>query len=110
MSTEIPQGAEPNESLLDALCEEYFERHRLSDQQKRILRLYLDGACDKEIAHQLGCAHATVVEHWRRIVAKTQADCKGGVIAKLIAFLRAHDRMQVLLLMVLLPSSCYCLA
>ena len=91
---ELEARRDGERSLLDAMLEEYFAHYRLSAQQKRVLRFYLRGACDKEIAASLGCAPATVIEHWRRIVEKTACAYKAGIVGNLIAFLREHEHMR----------------
>ncbi|HEY3496482.1 MAG TPA: LuxR C-terminal-related transcriptional regulator [Polyangiaceae bacterium] len=92
--TEGPAPHEPPLSLLDVALEDYFERHRLSAQQRRVLRLYLDGARNKAIAQSIGCSAATVGEHWRRILIKTSAPDRKSVLTNVMAFLRAHELLR----------------
>lgn len=89
-SRTIAQGT----SLIDVALDDYFERRRLSAQQRRVMWSHLSGRCDKEIASMLGCSAATIAEHWRRIIAKTDAGCRAGVIADLVGFLREHELLR----------------
>jgi DNA-binding NarL/FixJ family response regulator len=59
----------------------------LSEKQRAILRLYLDGANDKAIAAACGCSVPTVYEHWRRMAKKAGAAHKGDAIADFHRFL-----------------------
>jgi DNA-binding CsgD family transcriptional regulator len=52
-----------------------------------ILRFYLDGRNDKEIAGLCGCSEATVYEHWRRMAKKVGGSQKGDAIADFHRFL-----------------------
>jgi DNA-binding CsgD family transcriptional regulator len=66
---------------LEAVFTSYVADRVLSDNQQRILRLYLNGANDKEIASSCGCSEATVYEHWRRMAKKVGGFHKCDVIA-----------------------------
>ena len=66
---------------LETVLTSYVTDRVLSDTQQRILRLYLDGANDKEIASSAGIAEATVYEHWRRMAKKVGGFHKCDVIA-----------------------------
>jgi DNA-binding CsgD family transcriptional regulator len=59
----------------------------LSKQQLLILRMYLEGKNDKEIAQICGCSEATVYEHWRRMARKAGGSQKGDVISDFHRFL-----------------------
>jgi DNA-binding NarL/FixJ family response regulator len=77
-----PQGA-----LLESLVNAYAADRVLSKQQRMILRSYLDGRNDKEIARLCGCAEATVYEHWRRMAKKVGGAHKGDAIGDFHRFL-----------------------
>jgi DNA-binding CsgD family transcriptional regulator len=66
---------------------EYAADRVLSKQQLTILRFYLDGRNDKEIAQLCGCSEATVYEHWRRMARKVGGAHKGDAIADFHRFL-----------------------
>jgi DNA-binding NarL/FixJ family response regulator len=66
---------------LESLVEAYAVDRVLSKQQRMILRFYLDGRNDKEIAGLCGCSEATVYEHWRRMARKVGGAQKGDAIA-----------------------------
>lgn len=72
---------------LKALADAYAADRLLSNQQRMILRLYLDGRNDKAIAELCGCSEATVYEHWRRMAKKVGGAHKGDVIADFHRFL-----------------------
>ena len=69
--------------------EAYVESRGLSTKQRAILRLYLAGSNDKQIAEDCGCSVATVYEHWRRMAKKVGGAQKGDVIADFHRFLDA---------------------
>jgi DNA-binding CsgD family transcriptional regulator len=46
-----------------------------------VLRLYLEGNSDKEIADHCKCSVATVREHWRRLAKQADSSLKSDVIA-----------------------------
>lgn len=71
------------ESVIDA----YATDRVLSKQQRTILRLYLGGHNDKEIAGLCNCSEATVYEHWRRMARKVGGANKGDAIADFHRFL-----------------------
>jgi DNA-binding NarL/FixJ family response regulator len=66
---------------LETVLRSYVADRNLSDHQQRILRLYLEGANDKQIASQCACSEATVYEHWRRMAKKAGGFHKCDVIA-----------------------------
>jgi DNA-binding CsgD family transcriptional regulator len=66
---------------LETVLTSYVEDRVLSGHQQRILRLYLNGANDKEIAATCACSEATIYEHWRRMAKKAGGFHKADVIA-----------------------------
>jgi DNA-binding NarL/FixJ family response regulator len=75
---------------LDLALESYASVRALSKQQRLILRFYLSGENDKEIARALLCSQATVYEHWRRMGKKAGGAAKASVISDFHRFL-VHD-------------------
>jgi DNA-binding NarL/FixJ family response regulator len=73
--------------LLESLINAYATERVLSKQQQMILRFYLDGRNDKEIAQLCGCSEATVYEHWRRMAKKVGGAQKGDAIGDFHRFL-----------------------
>ncbi|HMG19897.1 MAG TPA: LuxR C-terminal-related transcriptional regulator, partial [Kofleriaceae bacterium] len=71
----------------EALITAYAADRVLSKQQRAILRFYLDGRNDKEIARLCGCSESTVYEHWRRMARKVGGANKGDAIADFHRFL-----------------------
>jgi DNA-binding NarL/FixJ family response regulator len=71
----------------EVLVNAYAVNRVLSKQQRIVLRLYLDGRNDKEIAKLCGCSEATVYEHWRRMAKKVGGSNKGDAIADFHRFL-----------------------
>jgi len=69
----------------------YVGRRALSAHQQRILRLYLRGANDKEIADQCACSEATVYEHWHRMARKAGGTHKCDAIADFHRFLKGTE-------------------
>ena len=69
----------------------YVAKRALSAHQQRILRLYLRGAHDKEIAGHCGCSEATVYEHWHRMARKAGGTQKCEVIADFHRFLKGTE-------------------
>jgi DNA-binding CsgD family transcriptional regulator len=59
----------------------------ISAQQLVILKSYLEGKNDKEIADICRCSGATVHEHWRRMAKKSGGSRKRDVIADFHRFL-----------------------
>lgn len=74
---------------LESVFTSYSSSRTLSKQQRMILRMYLDGMNDKEIAGACGCSEATVYEHWRRMARKAGGSQKGDVISDFHRFLAA---------------------
>jgi len=72
---------------LDVAFESYASVRALSKQQRLILRFYLSGENDKEIAQTLLCSEATVYEHWRRMGKKAGGVAKSTVISDFHRFL-----------------------
>jgi len=82
-----PQPAPPRTSHLESIFSSYSVDRVLSKQQRMILRMYLDGKSDKEIAQVCRCSEATVYEHWRRMAKKAGGSHKGDVISDFHRFL-----------------------
>jgi len=72
---------------LDSVFRSYSVIRVLSPQQQLILREYLNGKNDKEIAQTCRCAEATIYEHWRRMARKAGGSQKSDVIADFHRFL-----------------------
>jgi DNA-binding NarL/FixJ family response regulator len=72
---------------LEAAVASYASERVLSKQQRLILRQYLHGMNDKQIAELCGCSEATVYEHWRRMARKAGGNYKGDAIADFHRFL-----------------------
>jgi DNA-binding CsgD family transcriptional regulator len=72
---------------LGSALQVYSELRGLSGQQLLILRLYLNGQNDKEIAQALECAECTVYEHWRRMAKKAGGAHKDDVVTDFHRFL-----------------------
>jgi len=77
----------PRATHLEAIFSSYSVDRVLSKQQRMILRMYLDGMSDKEIAQVCHCSEATVYEHWRRMARKAGGSHKGDVISDFHRFL-----------------------
>ncbi|MGH9884478.1 MAG: LuxR C-terminal-related transcriptional regulator [bacterium] len=91
-STPMPRWPRPAHAVagathLESMFTSYSTGRVLSKQQRMILRLYLDGMNDKEIALTCGCSEATVYEHWRRMARKAGGSHKGDVISDFHRFL-----------------------
>jgi DNA-binding NarL/FixJ family response regulator len=82
-----PVPAQPRATHLESMFSSYSVDRVLSKQQKMILRMYLDGRSDKEIALICHCSEATVYEHWRRMARKAGGSHKGDVISDFHRFL-----------------------
>jgi DNA-binding NarL/FixJ family response regulator len=78
---DVPLGS------LGSILEAYTELRAFSERQQLILRLYLNGQNDKEIAQELQCSESTVYEHWRRMARKANGAHKGCVINDFHRFL-----------------------
>jgi DNA-binding NarL/FixJ family response regulator len=72
---------------LESVFRSYSVNRVLSAQQQLILRKYLNGKNDKEIAETCRCSEATVYEHWRRMARKAGGSQKSDVIADFHRFL-----------------------
>lgn len=72
---------------LESVFRSYSVDRVLSRQQQLILREYLNGKNDKEIALTCHCAEATIYEHWRRMAKKAGGSQKSDVIADFHRFL-----------------------
>jgi DNA-binding CsgD family transcriptional regulator len=90
-----PQSGERRESTerlswgshLDSVVASYATYRGISAQQLVVLKLYLQGKSDKEIADICQCSTATVYEHWRRMAKKLLATLKSDVVADFHRFL-----------------------
>jgi DNA-binding NarL/FixJ family response regulator len=82
-----PPPSAPRGAHLESVFSSYSVNRVLSKQQRMILRMYLDGMNDKEIAQACSCSEATVYEHWRRMARKAGGSHKGDVIADFHRFL-----------------------
>jgi DNA-binding NarL/FixJ family response regulator len=80
--------ATPRGGHLDSVFRSYSLERTLSQQQQLILREYLSGKNDKEIAQSCNCSEATIYEHWRRMAKKAGGSQKSDVIADFHRFLR----------------------
>lgn len=91
MSLESRADASPESKQrsthLESVFNTYSTERVLSKQQQMILRLYLSGMSDKEIAHTSNCSEATIYEHWRRMARKAGGSHKGDAIADFHRFL-----------------------
>jgi len=72
---------------LASLVSTYALQRAFSPQQVKVLRLYLAGKNDKEIAELCACSPATIYEHWQRMAKKGGAQHKADVIADFHRFL-----------------------
>jgi DNA-binding NarL/FixJ family response regulator len=72
---------------LESVFLSYSQGRVLSGQQQLILREYLNGKNDKEIALTCRCSEATIYEHWRRMARKAGGSQKSDVIADFHRFL-----------------------
>lgn len=72
---------------LESVLTSYAAHRGISGQQLVVLRLYLEGKNDKEIADLCSCSGATVYEHWRRMAKKSGGSLKSEVIADFHRFL-----------------------
>lgn len=75
---------------LESVFRSYSVDRVLSRQQQLILRKYLNGKNDKEIAETCRCSEATVYEHWRRMARKAGGSQKSDVIADFHRFLAGY--------------------
>jgi len=85
-----PNGATSGEgpgATLTSLVSAYAMWRAFSPQQEKVLRLYLSGKNDKEIADLSACSPATIYEHWRRMAKKAGALHKADVVADFHRFL-----------------------
>lgn len=75
---------------LDSVFRSYSVDRTLSRQQQLILKEYLSGKNDKEIAQTCNCSEATIYEHWRRMARKAGGSQKSDVIADFHRFLAGN--------------------
>jgi DNA-binding NarL/FixJ family response regulator len=73
---------------LESVLVSYAALRGISGQQFVVLKFYLQGKNDKEIADACQCSSATVYEHWRRMAKKSGGSLKkSDVIADFHRFL-----------------------
>ena len=72
---------------LESVLTSYSEHRGISSQQLVVLKGFLAGKNDKEIADECQCSVATIYEHWRRMAKKAGASLKSDVIADFHRFL-----------------------
>jgi DNA-binding NarL/FixJ family response regulator len=58
------------------------DKYGITDAEKKILRLLVEGEPKKKIAHELGISFYTVDTHLRNIYAKLQVHSQSGAVAK----------------------------
>lgn len=90
LGPDVRWAPRPPGARLEALIDAYTSDRVLSNQQQTILRHYLEGRNDKEIAELCGCSAATVYEHWRRMARKVGGAHKGDAIADFHRFLASE--------------------
>jgi len=78
--SDVKSATEANPGWANLLST-YSKFHSLSPKQNTVLRMYMEGKDDKEIAYLLGCGVTTVYEHWRRITRKVMVKYKREVLA-----------------------------
>jgi DNA-binding CsgD family transcriptional regulator len=87
-STQRPQKlSNAGGGLLESAVASYAAHRGIHGQQLTVLKLYLGGKNDKEIAEMCGCSTATIYEHWRRMAKKLGASLKSDVVADFHRFL-----------------------
>jgi DNA-binding CsgD family transcriptional regulator len=72
---------------LESVLISYAALRGIGGQQFVVLKFYLEGMNDKEIADVCQCSGATVYEHWRRMAKKAGGSLKSDVIADFHRFL-----------------------
>jgi DNA-binding CsgD family transcriptional regulator len=72
---------------LESVLVSYADHRGISGQQLVVLKFYLEGKNDKEIADFCQCSGGTVYEHWRRMAKKCGGSLKSDVIADFHRFL-----------------------
>ena len=72
---------------LESVVTSYAAFRGIRGQQLVVLKLYLDGKNDKEIAAICQCSTTTIYEHWRRMAKKLGATLKSDVVADFHRFL-----------------------
>jgi DNA-binding CsgD family transcriptional regulator len=82
-----PPSDDGHGATLASLVSTYALQRAFSPQQVKVLRLYLTGKNDKEIAELCACSPATIYEHWQRMAKKGGAQHKADVIADFHRFL-----------------------
>ncbi|MGP6189389.1 MAG: helix-turn-helix domain-containing protein [Vulcanimicrobiaceae bacterium] len=66
---------------------EAVERHGMTSRQAEVLKLLMQGAPNMDIAAQLHIAASTVEDHVRNIAAKTDAQNRSQIVARVLGFL-----------------------
>jgi DNA-binding CsgD family transcriptional regulator len=88
-----PRGLTPSTDRLswrdhlESVVTSYAAFRGIRGQQLVVLKLYLDGKNDKEIAAICRCSTTTIYEHWRRMAKKLGATLKSDVVADFHRFL-----------------------
>jgi DNA-binding NarL/FixJ family response regulator len=72
---------------LESVIASYATLRGISGQQFVVLKFYLEGKSDKEIADVCRCSCATIYEHWRRMAKKSGGSLKSDVITDFHRFL-----------------------
>jgi DNA-binding CsgD family transcriptional regulator len=75
---------------LESVLLSYAQYRAISDQQLVVLKLYLEGNRDREIADICDCSGATIYEHWRRMAKKAGGSLKCDAISDFHRFLRGN--------------------
>jgi DNA-binding CsgD family transcriptional regulator len=92
----VEAGAPVTRSALDEALGAYCTMRALSQRQRQVLALYLDGNNDKEIADSFSCSAATVYEHWRRMARKANGVHKSDAINDFHRFLGGRSDNDVI--------------
>lgn len=90
---EVLQGGAPINPRIARLVLEMFASraaaptrdYGLSDREREVLELMVQGLVKKEIADRLGLSYHTVDNHLRSIYAKLQVHTRGGAVAKAVS-------------------------
>jgi len=80
-------GLEGRPSFVDVKTNKFIDIHQggLTVREKQILRLVIDGKRSKEIAHELQISKQTVDNHRKNMLAKTNMNTTGELIAKCLS-------------------------
>lgn len=74
-------------SHFESVIASYAAYRGISGQQLIVLKMYLEGKNDKQIADICRCSIATVYEHWRRMAKKVDTSLKSDVVADFHRFM-----------------------